>query len=451
MHIDVSNKYHLIGIGGDGMSGLARVLLSMGAEVVGSDIRNNEHVQNLRAAGAKVYDQGHKRSNITRDINAVIVSSAISDDNQEIQEARRLGIPIHKRLAALADLMETKTGIGVAGTHGKSTTTTMAALLLQSAGLDPTYVIGADCDQLGGNAHIGKEDYFLAEVDESDGHFLQVDPDISVVTNIERDHLDNYEGQREIIEGFKEFISDSQETLICIDDANARNLLDYASSTFTFGLRPEADLSANNIELQGFHTSFDVYLGNECIGRVRLPAPGIHNIYNSLGAMAIGHQLGLESAELLEGVQSVALPQRRFQVLRNNGAMVVDDYAHLPREIEVTLEAISNGWNSNRLIALFQPHRFSRTKHINGQFGPAFALADEVIVTQIYEAFETPIPGVTSQVVSESIRKNTDADVHRILNDEKVYDYLKGEIDDGDFLVGLGAGDVWKITQRFAE
>ena len=432
------------------MSGLARVLLQMGATVVGSDIRESSNTRVLREAGGEVYI-GHRSSNIARDVDAVVVSSAISDDNVEVKEAKRRGIPVQERLTALARLMEEKKSVAVAGTHGKTTTTTMASTLFEFGGLDPTYMIGANCEQLGGNAKLGQGDHFISEVDESDGHFTQLNPDLSVITNIGKDHLDTYKDQDEILEGFKKFARRSEETIICADDRNSRKLFEVLSSPFTFGVDNRADLTARNISQVGVHTSFDLYFRGDELGRVDLPAPGKHNVYNALASLSLGYKSGMKFPKMMEILERFQLPRRRFQILQNNGSIIVDDYAHLPKEIEVTLNAVKEGWNPNRILAVFQPHRFSRTKHINGQFGNSFKTADMVVITGIYPASETPIPGVTSQLIQKSVEKTKKKGVYRILERDKLYDFVTNTMEEGDFLIGLGAGDINQFTRSLAE
>lgn len=448
--INPDHKYHLVGIGGDGMSGLARVLLQIGATVVGSDIREGRNSKALIRAGAEVYI-GHRRSNLARDVDTVVVSSAISENNIEVREAKKRGIPVRERLTALAKLMEEKQSVAIAGTHGKTTTTTMTSTLFEFGGKDPTYMIGADCEQLGGKAKLGKGEHFISEVDESDGHFTELSPDLSVITNIGKDHLDTYKDQEEILEGFTQFAEQSGETIICIDDGNSRKLLDHLKQPFTFGIDGRAHLRAKNISQTGIHTRFDLHFGGKKLGRVDLPAPGKHNVYNALAAISLGYKSGMGFQEMMKILEKFHLPKRRFQILQNNGSIIVDDYAHLPKEIEVTLEAVKNGWNPNRILAVFQPHRFSRTKHINGQFGNSFKFADMVVITGIYPASETPIPGVTSQLIQKSVEKTKKNDVYRILEREELYNFVKDSLEEGDFLVGLGAGDINEFTRTLAE
>lgn len=448
--INQENKYHLIGIGGDGMSGLARVLLQIGASVVGSDIRESRNIEILRNSGAEVYI-GHRKSNLSRDVDTVVVSSAIPDDNVEVREARRRGIPVQERLTTLASLMEEKKSVAIAGTHGKTTTTTMTSTIFEFGGKDPTFMIGANCEQLGGNAKLGDGEHFISEVDESDGHFTELHPDISVITNIGKDHLDTYKGQEEILDGFRQFVNQSKETIICMDDDNSRKLYDDLDNPFTFGIEREADLAANRISQSGIWTNFDLELKGEKLGRVNLPAPGKHNVYNALAALSLGYRSGMEFSRMTEILREFQLPKRRFQVLQNNGSVIVDDYAHLPKEIEVTLDAVKKGWEPNRILAVFQPHRFSRTKHINGQFGDSFKSADMVVITGIYPASETPIPGVTSQLIQKSVEKKKDENVHRILEREELYQFVNDELEEGDFLIGLGAGDIDQFTRTLAK
>ncbi|MBS3736062.1 MAG: UDP-N-acetylmuramate--L-alanine ligase [Candidatus Bipolaricaulota bacterium] len=448
--INPDNKYHLIGIGGDGMSGLARVLLQLGASVVGSDIRECSNTRVLCDAGAEVYI-GHRSSNLTRDVDAVVVSSAISEDNVEVREAKSRGIPVQERLTALAKLMEEKKSVAIAGTHGKTTTTTMTSTLFEFGGKDPTYMIGANCDQLDGNAKLGDGEHFISEVDESDGHFTELSPDLSVITNIGKDHLDTYRDQDEILEGFKRFAGKSDEMIICADDRNSRKLYDVLSSPFTFGIDSPADITAQNISQVGVHTSFDLHFRGKKLGRIDLPAPGRHNVYNALAALSLGYKSGMDFSKMMDIMGKFQLPNRRFQILQNNGSIIVDDYAHLPKEIEVTLNAVKEGWNPNRILAVFQPHRFSRTKHINGQFGNSFESADMVVITGIYPASETPIPGVTSQLIQKSVEKTKKSGVHRILDREELYNFVNNTMEDGDFLIGLGAGDINQFTQSLAD
>ncbi len=450
LQINPDDKYHLVGIGGDGMSGLARVLLQMGADVVGSDIRESRNTELLRNSGAEVYI-GHRESNLSRDVDTLVVSSAIPEDNVEVKEAEKRGIPVQERLTAMAGLMEKKKSVAIAGTHGKTTTTTMTSTLFEFGGEDPTFMIGASCDQLGGNAKLGQGEHFISEVDESDGHFTELHPDISVVTNIGKDHLDTYKDQEEILEGFRQFIDQSGETVLCLDDPNSRDVMNHASNPFTFGIESKAKLRARNISQSGLWTNFDLEFRGKNVGTVNLPAPGRHNVYNALAALSLGYKAGMDFSEMSEIMEEFQLPKRRFQVLRNNGSIIVDDYAHLPKEIEVTLDAVREGWNPNRILAVFQPHRFSRTKHINGQFGDSFQSADMVVITGIYPASETPIPGVTSQLIQKSVEKKKEDNVFRILEREELYKFINEEIEEGDFLIGLGAGDINQFTRKLAE
>ncbi|MFP3953240.1 MAG: UDP-N-acetylmuramate--L-alanine ligase [Candidatus Acetothermia bacterium] len=447
--IDPNNKYHLIGIGGDGMSALARIMLQIGATVVGSDIREDPKNELLRQTGADVYI-GHRRSNISRDIDYVVTSSAIPEDNVEVQEARRRKIPVEERLTALGSLMEMKRSLAVAGTHGKTTTTTMVSTLLEYGGKDPTFVIGAESEKLGGNAKVGTGEYIVSEVDESDGHFTELYPDISVVTNVGKDHLDTYKDQDEILNGFRKFVRHSHETAVNVDDSNSRLVLSEARDPLTFAIDRDADITAGGVTQEGMFTCFDLFFRGEKQGKVKLPAPGKHNVYNALAAISLGYKAGLDFDVMIRGLAEFQLPNRRFQVLKNNGMIIVDDYAHLPREIEVTLKAVKEGWDPNRLLTVFQPHRFSRTQHINGQFGDSFELADIVVITEIYPASETPIPGVTSQLIQKSVEKKKNDGVYRIRDKDELMAFISDNLRKGDFLIGLGAGDINEFTEKLA-
>jgi len=438
-------SYHFVGIAGAGMSGLAAVMLAGGSRVSGSDLRENAETQYLQRAGAAIHI-GHDPDLVNEDVDEVIVSSAITAENVEIQTARRLNLPVVHRLQALAGVLDGYTSIGVAGTHGKTTTTAMTATILRNTGRDPSYLIGAHCPGLGGNSHLGAGELFVSEVDESDGLFLAIRPSIAVLNNIGRDHLGTYHTLAAIKESFKQYLLQAQRSVLEIDDAGVRTLAEELPSALTVGVHPDADLRAINISHYHFHTTFDLTYHGKDVARVFLPAPGDHNVRNALCAIGAAKLAGVSLADAADALADFQLPKRRFQLLEENGVTVVDDYAHLPEEIEVTLQAIRSGWMNRRIVAVFQPHRYTRTQAIGDEFGAAFRLADTVVVTPIYPACEPPIPGVTSQRIVNSITRRTGNDPFLMHNKEEVLSFLKGYIEPGDFIISFGAGDIWTVT-----
>lgn len=451
--ISVRKRYHFVGIAGAGMSGLATVMLAGGSRVSGSDLRENAQTQYLKRAGAAIHI-GHDPSVVDESVDAVIVSSAIASENVEIEAARRLNLPVVHRLHALASVIDGYTSIGVAGTHGKTTTTAMTATILRNTGRDPSYLVGAHCPGLGGNAHLGSGEVFVTEIDESDGLFLAIHPTIAVLNNIGRDHLGTYHTLERIKESFKRYILQAENAVLAIDDANVRALAGELPAALKVGSHPDADLRAVNISHYHFHTTFDLRYRGEDVAHVFLPAPGDHNVRNALCAIGAANTAGVPLADAAEAIADFQLPKRRFQLLEENGVTVVDDYAHLPEEIEVTLQAIRSGWTNRRIVAVFQPHRYTRTQAIGSEFGAAFRLADTVVVTPIYPAYERPIPGVTSQRIVDSISRSTGNDPLLIHDKEEVLSFLKSYIEPGDFIISFGAGDIWTVTtslSRFLE
>ena len=434
-----------MGIAGAGMSGLAAVMLAGGSRVSGSDLHENAETQYLQQAGAAIHI-GHDPALVNEDVDEVIVSSAITTENVEIQTARKLNLPVVHRLHALAGVLDGYTSIGVAGTHGKTTTTAMTATILRNTGRDPSYLVGAHCPGLGGNSHLGAGELFVSEVDESDGLFLAIRPTIAVLNNIGRDHLGTYHTLAAIKESFKQYLLQAQRSVLEIDDAGVCAVADELPSALTVGVHPDADLRAINISHYHFHTTFDLTYHGKYVTRVFLPAPGDHNVRNALCAIGAANLAGVSLADAADALVDFQLPKRRFQLLEENGVTVVDDYAHLPEEIEVTLQAIRSGWMNRRIVAVFQPHRYTRTQAIGDEFGAAFRLADTVVVTPIYPACEPPIPGVTSQRIVNSITRRTGNDALLMHNKEEVLSFLKGYIEPGDFIISFGAGDIWTVT-----
>ncbi len=448
--IEAGKRYHFVGIGGAGMSGLAAVMLAGGARVSGSDLRENDETRRLRRAGATVY-VGHDARHLAYSrITGVIVSSAIGEDNVEVQAARARNLPVIHRLHALAHLLHGYRGIGVTGTHGKTTTTAMIATVLHAAGRDSSYLVGAHCPGLGGNSHLGADEFFVTEVDESDGLFLSLHPAIGVLNNIGRDHLTTYRTFRAIKESFARYIRKSDQAVLEIDDPHVRALAREIPSAFTVGIHPDATLRAVKIVHHRFHTQFDLLFHDQWVTSVHLPAPGDHNVKNALCAIGAAYLAGVPLTVSAAALTEFQLPQRRFQLLDENGVTVVDDYAHLPEEIEATLRAIRDGWERRRIVAIFQPHRYTRTQTIGPEFGAAFRQADTVIITSIYPANEPPIPGVSSRAIVDAVARETDADLYFIQTKEEVLSFLKGYIAPRDFIISFGAGDIWTVTEELS-
>ncbi len=441
-------RLHFVGIGGDGMSGLARVCWEMGFSVTGSNIEENKRTLELKALGIPVYIGHHEKH--LGEADTVILSSAIAPSNCEWQAAQRRSLRVLHRLDLVRYLTESRQSIGIGGTHGKTTTTAMVATLLEKSNLDPTYLIGASTPTLGKNAKCGFGPHLVSEIDESDGRFLQLNLSISLITNIGPDHLDHYKDEHQIVASFRQFIKQSKCGILCADDRNCRAILHSQSTMLSYGIEHDADLKAYDIRLDKFSSQFRVLWRGQPVCSVTLNVPGVHNIYNALGAMLAGHHVGLDFQNMADILSEFELPERRFQVLVQNGIMLVDDYAHLPEQIETNLKTIRDGWKPRRVIALFQPHRYTRTHYINGRFGQVFGLADIVGVTDIYPAFEKPIPGVHSDLIVQSLRERH-SNVHYLPTPNETLQFLQRTAQPGDFVIGFGAGDIWKVLYQFAE
>jgi len=448
--IESGKNYHFIGIGGAGMSGLAAVMLAGGARISGSDLRENDATRRLARAGARIY-VGHDARHLDgAAIDRVVVSSAIGEENVELRAARERRIPVVHRLHALSRLLSGYRSVGVTGTHGKTTTTAMIATILRAVGMDPSYLVGAYCPGLGGNSHLGKGDYFVTEVDESDGLFLSLRPTIGVLNNIGRDHLNTYRTFAAIKESFARYIHQSERAVLVIDDPNVRAIAAAVPAGLTVGLDPAAELRAVRIVHHRFHTQFDVLHRGQEVATVHLPAPGDHNVRNALAAIGAAYLAGVPIPTAAAALRGFILPQRRFQLLEENGVTVVDDYAHLPEEIAATLDAIRTGWERRRIVAIFQPHRYTRTQTIGPEFGAAFRLADTVVITSIYPANERPIPGVSAREIVEAVARETAADLYFIRSKEEVLSFLKRYIAPHDFIISFGAGDIWTVTEELS-
>jgi len=443
-------RIHFVGIGGIGMSGIAEVLLNLGYKVSGSDLRGSEITQRLAGLGGEIFF-GHTAENVAQ-ADVVVISSAVHEDNPEVVEAHLRLIPVIPRAEMLAELMRMKYGIAVAGTHGKTTTTSMVATVLAKGGIDPTIVIGGRLNSIGTNARLGQGQFLVAEADESDGSFLLLSPTIAVVTNIDADHLDFYSGIEEIKDTFVEFINKVPFyglAVLCLDNGNVADILPRVKKRFTsYGLSAQADFRATEVRLSGFSTSFVAHHRGVRLGEITFSMPGAHNVLNALAAIAVAMELNIPFETIREGFAAFGGVGRRFHLKGEvNGIMVVDDYGHHPTEVRATLGAAKSGWGDRRLVVVFQPHRYTRTKELFEDFVTAFHDADVLILTDIYPAGEAPIEGVTADALASRIRRHGQRDVTWISDRDKLCEHLESALQPGDILVTLGAGNVWQVGE----
>lgn len=447
--LNTSEHVHFIGIGGYGMSAIAKVMLEMGFKVSGSDLAQQELTEKLKAKGAHVFI-GHEAQNI-QDADLVVYSTALSKDNVEMVEAERRNIPLIHRSQMLARLMNARKGIAVAGAHGKTTTSSMIALVMERCGVDPTYIIGGEIMNIGSNAKAGKSEFVVAEADESDGTFLQYHPYLALVNSIEADHLENYNGDFENLkQAYAQFISqvrDDGKAIICGDDVYLQQMIPQVTcNLITYGIEANADYRATNIELGDRKVSFDVERQGERLGQIRLSVPGRHNVYNALATLITCLECGLTFEEVAGAITEFQGAKRRFQVLGDvNDILVIDDYAHHPTEIQATIAAAKS--TGKHIIAVFQPQRYTRTYYLFDQFSRAFHEADEVIITDIYSpAGEKQIEGISSARLVELIHENSNRNVRYIPARDDVLDYLVDQVKSGDLVLTMGAGDIWKVA-----
>jgi len=446
--------FHFTGIGGIGMSGIAEVLLNLGYQVSGSDLKLSPITERLEGMGARVYE-GHQASNVAG-ARALVVSSAVDDQNPEVQEARRLQIPVIPRGELLAELMRLKYGIAVAGSHGKTTTTSMAATILNYAGLDPTVVVGGRVGTMGGsNARVGRSDFLVVESDESDGSFVKLAPILAVVTNIDREHLDHYPSLEAIQAAFIEFVNKVPfygAAIVCLDDANVQTILPAITRrTITYGTSAQADMEAGEIECAPFASDFRLRYRKSDLGRFHLRIPGRHSVLNAMAAVAVALELEVKPEVIREALATFSGVDRRFQVRgRERGITVVDDYGHHPTEIRATLEG-ARQCGFNRIHVLFQPHRFTRTFHLMDEFGRGFHQADSVFVLDIYPASEKPIEGVTAEGLVERLRQYGHRRAEYVGTIERGVDALVSVAREGDLVLTLGAGSVWQAGEKVLE
>jgi len=450
---------HFVGIGGAGMSGIAEVLCTLGYNVTGSDKAASKATDRLVAAGATVFF-GHAAEHV-EGADVVVVSSAIRRDNPELLRARELRIPIVPRAEMLAELMRFRRGIAVAGTHGKTTTTSLVASVLSEGGLDPTFVIGGQLLSAGANARLGGGQWLVAEADESDGSFLRLTPLVAVVTNIDADHLENYEGDFEKVKAaFGEFLHRLPFyglAVLCIDDANVRALADEVPRhVITYGHSPDAQVRAENVVHDAARTSFDLVLPEAEPHRITLNLPGRHNVQNALAAAAIGWQLGVGAEDIaaaLEKFQGVGRRFNRLGTLRlASGAKVeiVDDYGHHPRELAAVFSAARAGWPSRRLVVAFQPHRYTRTRDLIDDFAAVLSETDALLLTEVYPAGEAPIPGADARALARAIRARGRIDPVLVGHPKELVAALENVAQDGDLVIFAGAGDIGQASADLA-
>ena len=432
------------------MSGIAEVLLNLGYKITGSDMKASDITRRLEGLGAKIFIS-HRPENINGS-DVVVYSSAVKKDNPEIISARGKLIPVIPRAEILAELMRMKYGIAIAGTHGKTTTTSMIATILGSHGMDPTVVIGGKLNSIGANARLGKGEFLVAEADESDGSFLKLSPTIAVVTNIDREHMDHYRDMDEVRGAYLAFINKIPFygcAVLCMDHPNIQSLIPKVTRRHTtYGLTAQADFSARDIEIKGLKTSFDVWQRGRKLGRVSVKIPGEHNVYNSLAAIIVAMELDMGFEEARDSLSNFSGVERRFQVKgEHNGVTFIDDYGHHPAEIKATLKAAKAGWD-NRVVAVFQPHRYSRTKDLFQEFLSAFNDADTLVLTDIYPAGEEKIEWVSSEALYNSIKAHGHRDVVYIPDKKDIPDCLNKITRPGDIVITLGAGNIWQVYEE---
>ena len=449
--LDKLRNFHFIGIGGAGMSAIAYVLIKRGYNVSGSDLNAGRVSARLANEGAMVF-MGHDACQVSdADAEAVVVSTAIHADNPELVAAKEQGIPVYHRSDLLAAIFNKGDGVAVAGAHGKTTTSAMLSCIAVEGKVDPTVIIGGEVSSLGGNACNGAGSYIVAEADESDGSFLKLNPSLVIVTNIEDDHLDYYGTEENIYAAFKQFLSNitpGGKAILCVDNAKVKALAqETEQEVITYGLE-EADYIAKDVCYGVDGTTYKLYYKNEFITEVRLIVPGRHNVLNSVGAFAAAREMGIATESILASLAKFGGAKRRFETKgKVGGVWIVDDYAHHPTEIEVTLKA-ARQTQPKRLLCLFQPHRYSRTKLLFNEFCNCFADCDELILTDIYAASEAPIPGISSEALAEGVRKALGKEVTYIPRLAKAEEYLEAKAAAGDLILTVGAGDVFKVGEE---
>ncbi len=437
----------MVGIGGSGMSGIAEVLHNLGFTITGSDLKKSEVTERLEKLGIKIY-YGHRPENINN-AQILVISTAIPSDNPEVVAAKEKGIPVIRRAEMLAELMRIKYSVAVSGSHGKTTTTSMIGTVLERAGLDPTLVVGGRLRGLGTGAKIGQSEFLVAEADESDGSFLMLFPTLAVITNIDREHLDTYGDFENLKKAFIKFANSVPfygAAIVNLDDPNNQDILpEIKKRLITYGLKRQAEINAREITLSSNGSKFKVFKNDEEITEVELKIPGIHNVKNALAAFAVGLEMDISPEVIRDALKEFRGVMRRMEIKGEvNGITFMDDYGHHPSEIDAVLETLGKFWQG-RIIVIFQPHRYTRTKLLYHEFGKVFHEADIVVITKLYPAGEKPIPGIDSSVIYEEVKKSGHKGVYLIEDRDEVKNFVMNQLKPGDLVLTLGAGDVWKI------
>lgn len=451
-----TNHIHMVGIGGIGMSGMAEILLHRGYKVSGSDQSESETTDRLKELGATIY-VGHDATNIDK-VDVVVYTSAVkADENEETREAIAQQIPVIKRSEMLAELMRMKYGIGIAGTHGKTTTTSMTGHVIQDGQFDPTIIVGGRVHSFDKtNAVVGKGDIIIVEADEYDRTFLKLTPNIAVITNIEAEHLDIYSDLNDVKHAFTEFANKVPfygAVIVCLDDPEVRSIMpDIERRVITYGYNPQAMIRAAKISHDAITSTFTVVSDEKTYGTIKLMAPGDHNVKNALAAISVGIELGIPFERIKSGLERFEGVFRRFQIkLNSDKLIVIDDYAHHPTEVQATIQAARNGWPDRRIIAVFQPHLYSRTQQMYKEFGLSFFNAEVLITTEIYPSREKPIEGVTGKLISDTAKNYGHKDVHYLSDKALLTNKLQEIIKDGDIVITMGAGDIYRYNQNFVD
>lgn len=447
-------KIHFVGIGGIGMSGIAEILMDQGFSISGSDKALSEVTDRLNKLGATIYE-GHTLENVASDVDALVYSSAVSLDNPEVLEAQRRKVPVIRRAEMLAEVMRLKYGIGIAGTHGKTTTTSMISLVLMEGGLDPTVIVGGKLSGLGGtNARLGHGEFIVVEADEFDRSFLSITPTIAVLTTLETDHLDCYRDLEDIKGAFIQFASRVPFygfVVLCLDEPALLDIMPQLSKKkiLTYGLNPQADVQAFEIHHKENTSTFTLALNNKDLGPIMLQVPGKHNVQNALAAIAVGLELGVPFEKIKAGIEQFTGVYRRWETKGEvDGITIYDDYAHHPTECRATLAGAKAGWR-RRIVCVFQPHLYTRTRDFYEEFAKSFLLSDVLIVTDVYPAREEPIQGVTGELIVNASKQFGHKEVHYVPDKKQVPDSLKSLVKKGDIVITMGAGDIWKYGEEF--
>ncbi|MBI2620219.1 MAG: UDP-N-acetylmuramate--L-alanine ligase [Ignavibacteriales bacterium] len=445
---------HFVGIGGIGMSGIAEILLDQGFSVTGSDRARSEVTDRLEELGAKIFE-GHKPEHVMDSVDALVYSSAVLPENPEVAEAVRRKIPVIRRAEMLAEVMRLKYGIGIAGTHGKTTTTSMVSLVLMEGGLDPTVIVGGKLSGLGGtNARLGHGDFIVVEADEFDRSFLSIAPTIAVLTTLETDHLDCYRDLEDIKGAFIQFANKVPFygfIVLCLDEPALLDIMPQLSKKkiITYGLNAQADIQAVDIRHRNNTTSFILVRESKELGQIALQVPGKHNVQNALAAIAVGLELGVPFGKIKAGIERFSGVYRRWEHKGDvDGISVYDDYAHHPTECRATLSGAKAGWR-RRVVCVFQPHLFSRTRDFYEEFGKSFLLSDVLLVTDVYPAREEPIQGVTGELIVHAAKRFGHRNVHYVADKALVPSELRKIVRKGDLVITMGAGDIWKYGDQF--